>query len=75
MMQDKITNIIAKHVANNFLGDLDTKVPGGVLRGTSMSNNGDKHVLHIGLFQEDVETGEIEDRPVSSWTLTLDKTD
>ena len=74
-MQDKITNIIAKHVANHCLGDLDTKVPGGVLRGTSMSNTGDKHVLHIGLFQEDVDTGEVEDRPVSSWTLTLDKTD
>jgi len=74
-MQDKITNIIARYVANCFLGDIEAEVPGGTLRGTSMSNNGDKHVLHIGLFQEDVDTGELEDRPVSSWTLTLDKTD
>lgn len=73
MAQDKLTNIIARGIAQQFLGDLDITVPGGVLRGTSMSNTGDVHELNIDLFPNDSETGEQEDKPVASWKLTLDR--
>lgn len=73
-MQDKLTNILARGIASKFLGDVDIEVPGGVLRGTSMSNTGDVHVMNIELFPSDTETGEHEDKPVASWKLTLDRT-
>lgn len=73
-MQDKLTNILARGIAQQFLGDIDITVPGGTLRGTSMSNTGDVHELHIELFPTDEDSGELDDKPVASWKLTLDRT-
>ena len=73
-MQDNVTRLLVRGIAQQFLGDMN--VPGGIIRGTwKISDTKDTHIINIELFPIDIETGEQTDKSVAKWQLTLDRVD